>query len=141
MRNVFTMVTAEQRAAALATADPLLNQKGYKPTVMLQPNKIKTMPELFQPRSPTYGGKRTDERHVKKLKQALDIYGEIDRMTVIKLTRKGFVVVDGHHSLEAYKLAGKGNQQVECDWFPGISWRVAWRFIFDGESSSRLSEA
>jgi hypothetical protein len=29
------------------------------------------------------------------------------------------VIVDGHHTLEAYKGAGKGETLITCEWFAG----------------------
>jgi ParB-like chromosome segregation protein Spo0J len=84
------------------------------------------MPVLFQPREfigvDTKNNRATvDEEHVKSLKRAVEIYGEIEPPLVIKLkgpgTPTGFVIVDGHHTLEAYRLAKK--TAIKCVWFPG----------------------
>jgi adenylate kinase family enzyme len=43
----------------------------------------------------------------------------VDPVLVIRIKRTGWVVVDGHHSIAAYKKLGRGEQEVTCDWFQG----------------------
>jgi hypothetical protein len=38
---------------------------------------------------------------------------------VIKLKWDGWVVVEGHHRIEAYKAGGLGDQEITCEWFYG----------------------
>ena len=119
MRAYPTTHEVEER---LADAESKLVRKDHTPTVMLRPNDVKTIPELFQARAFGYNGRNTDRIHVQSLARAIGIYRKIDEpMLVIKLRRTGFVIVDGHHSLEAYKEAGKGDELIECEWFPGTA--------------------
>jgi ParB-like nuclease domain len=118
---LFGQYTTAQREEALADAEHRLDVKDHAPTVELPVKNVKTMPELFQPREffkGADGGRATtDEWHVKSLKRAVSIYGDIDPPLVIKLRGTGFVIVDGHHTLEAYKRAKK--TAIRCEWFAG----------------------
>jgi hypothetical protein len=88
--------------------------------VKLRPSQIKTLPVLFQPRSFSHDESvTTDKEHVKSLAKAISTFGQLDPMTVIRLTGRGFIIVDGHHSLEAYRKAGKNGEEVTCEWFAG----------------------
>jgi hypothetical protein len=117
--------TTEAREEALADAERRLIREGHTPTIFLRPKQIKTMPELFQPRMFSYDGRATDEKHVKELVDGIKTDGKIEPPPlVIKLKHKGFVIVDGHHTLAAYKKV-KENEQIECEWFKGTV-RQAW---------------
>jgi len=112
--------TTLQREAALADAEQRLDHEGHSRTVKVTVNKLKEMPELFQPREFS-GEKHTtvNSDHVKSLAQAIGIYGSIDPPLVVKLKHKGWIIVDGHHTLAAYKKKGMGDEQITCEWFPG----------------------
>jgi ParB-like chromosome segregation protein Spo0J len=117
--------TAKAREEALADAESKLVCEGHKDTVSLYPKQIKIMPELFQPRMFSYDGRATNEKHVKTLVDAIETDGKIEPPPlVIKLRGKGFVIVDGHRTLAAYKKV-KENEQIVCEWFPGTA-RQAW---------------
>jgi hypothetical protein len=112
--------TPQQIEEALAEWGPKLDLNGHTDTKMLRPSQIKTLPVLFQPRSFSHDDSiTTDKDHVKTLTKAVGVFGKLDPMTVIRLKGLGYVVVDGHHSLEAYKKAGKSGEEIECQWFPG----------------------
>jgi ParB-like nuclease domain len=118
---LFGQYTTSQREEALEDAERRLDTKGHTPTVELPVKKVKTLPVLFQPREfigvDAKNNRATvDEQHVKSLKRAVEIYGELEAPLVIKLDT-GFVIVDGHHTLEAYKEAKK--TEVKCKWFLG----------------------
>jgi hypothetical protein len=117
---------AKAREEALAKAEKKLSLQGHPgtktgdvATVSLKPNDVKAIPEIFQPREFTFGLRDTDKTHVTALKQEITIHGELHPPLVIKLKRDGWVVVEGHHRIEAYKAAGKGDQEIKCDWFYG----------------------
>jgi ParB-like nuclease domain len=93
-----------------------LDLEDHKPTVELSLKQIKVLPVLFQPRE-RLDGKTTDTWHVKSLKHAVKVYGDIEPPTVIRLKGTGFVVVDGHHTLEAYKEAKRTT--IKCTWYSG----------------------
>jgi hypothetical protein len=111
--------TPQQIEEALAEWGPKLDRDRHTDTVMLRPSQIKTLPVLFQPRSFSQDESiTTDKDHVKTLTKAARIFGKLKHpMTVIRLKGLGFVIVDGHHSREAYKKAG--TEKIECQWFPG----------------------
>jgi ParB-like chromosome segregation protein Spo0J len=113
--------TARDRKDALIEAELQLTTKGRPSTepafVELLVHQIKLQPELFQPREFSYGFREVDKDHVKKLKRAIDIVGELDPIVVVKLGRK-WVCVDGHHRLEAYR-AVNWQGQIKCEWFSG----------------------
>jgi hypothetical protein len=108
--------TAAERKKALEDAERRIDLEDHKPTVELRVKQIKTMPALFQPRERLDGG-ITDTWHVKSLKRAVQIYEDIEPPLVIRLKGTGFVIVDGHHTVEAYKDAKRTT--VKCEWFPG----------------------
>jgi ParB-like nuclease domain len=117
----FGQYTAAQRKEALEDAERRVDTKRHSPAIELQVKQIKTMPVVFQPRelghTPSGDSKTVDEWHVKSLTRMAIIRGELDPPLVIKLNGKGFVVVDGHHTLAAYKKAKKDT--IKCEWFPG----------------------
>jgi ParB/Sulfiredoxin domain len=112
---------AKTRKEALEKAEKQLTTKGrakVEPAMVeLRPVEIEVKPELFQPREFSYGFREVDRDHVKKLKRAIDIDGELDPIIVVKLG-KTWVCVDGHHRLAAYKLA-KWKETISCEWFGG----------------------
>src|SRR5262245_29000352 len=117
---LFGQYTTAQREEALADAERRLDLKGYTPTKELSVKQIKTMPMLFQAREFIGVDKENnratvDEEHVKSLKRATEIYGDIEPPLVIRLKGTGFVIVDGHHTLEAYKKAKRTT--IKCVWF------------------------
>src|SRR5262249_53047900 len=92
--------TAKEREEALGDAERRRDVKGHTDTVELQVKQLKTMPVLFQPREflgmDGKGNRATvDEEHVKSLKRAVEIQGDIDAPMVIKLKGTGYVIVDG----------------------------------------------
>jgi ParB-like chromosome segregation protein Spo0J len=112
--------TPKQRMEAIAEAETRLDREGHKPLIWLRPNQIKTKPELFQPRTITYGLRSTEDSHVQALITAIRAGDTIKPPPlVIKLRDEGYVVVDGHHTLAAYKGADKGDKKIKCEWFPG----------------------
>jgi ParB-like chromosome segregation protein Spo0J len=114
----FGTYTTLQREEALADAERKLDRQGHSPIAKVPVNKLKIMPKLFQPRefSPDTR-KTTNSEHVKSLTRAVELFGELDPPLVIRLKHKGFVIVDGHHTLEAYQKAGK--TEITCEWFSG----------------------
>jgi hypothetical protein len=62
--------------------------------------EIWTFPQVFQPRRA-----ELDERHLQELVRAIKLRGKLDPVLVIWVGRSA-VLVDGHHRLEAYRLAG-----------------------------------
>jgi hypothetical protein len=111
--------TPKQRMEAIAAAEAQLDREGHKPSIRLRPNQIKMKPELFQPRTITYGLRPTEDSHVQVLMQAIRAGETPPQPVVIKLKDDGYVVVDGHHTVAAYKGAGKGDKKITCEWFPG----------------------
>jgi hypothetical protein len=111
--------TPKQRMEAIAAAEAQLDREGHKPSVRLRPNQIKMKPKLFQPRTITYGLRITEESHVQALIQGVRAGDTPPQPVVIKLKGEGYVVVDGHHTVAAYKGAGKGDKKITCEWFPG----------------------
>jgi hypothetical protein len=87
--------------------------------VLIKPNDIGAIPEIFQPREFTFGLRDHDRIHVKALQQEIRIHGELHPPLVIKLKPDGWIVVEGHHRLAAYKAEGKGDQSIKCRWFRG----------------------
>ena len=113
--------SAKDRREALEKAEKVLTTEGRpkaEPAIVhLRPVEIEVRPELFQPREFSYGFREVDRDHVKKLKRAIDIDGELDPIIVVKLGTS-WVCVDGHHRLEAYKAA-KWDGQISCEWLGG----------------------
>jgi hypothetical protein len=100
--------TPKQRMEAIAAAEAQLDREGHKPSIRLRPNQIKIKPELFQPRTITYGLRPTEDSHVQVLMQAIRAGETPPQPVVIKLKDEGYVVVDGHHTVAAYKGASGG---------------------------------
>ena len=57
--------------AAITAAEAQLDREGYRPSIRLRPNQIKTKAELFQPRTITYGLRTTEDEHVQALIQGI----------------------------------------------------------------------
>jgi ParB-like nuclease domain len=62
--------------------------------------EIKQVPEVFQPR-----GQTLDEHHVQTLVRAIGNHRILDPVLVIQLGQAAYLI-DGHHRLEAYAVAG-----------------------------------
>src|ERR1700730_10492285 len=99
--------SAAEREAALLKAEQD-RVPATATSVVLQPSQIKVMPELFQPREFSYGLHELDTAHVNDLAKVIEINGTVDPVLVIRIKRAGWVVVDGHHSIAAYKKLGSG---------------------------------
>ncbi len=69
-------------------------------------------PELFQPRY-----EALDEHHVQELARTIKRQGDLDPILLLPVGQRG-VVIDGHHRLDAYKLACVTNT-VPVNWFCG----------------------
>jgi ParB-like nuclease domain len=117
---------AKGRQEALAKAQKKLTLEGHPGRnvgdlhrVLVKPNDIGEIPEIFQPREFTLGARDHDRIHVTALTQEIRNRGELDPPLVIKLKRDGWTVVEGHHRVEAYKELGRGDQEIQCDWFYG----------------------
>jgi ParB-like nuclease domain len=105
---------------AVTTAEQQLERPpdGKAKTIKLRPAEITTRPELFQPREFSMGLREVDPRHVKKLRKAARIKGELkDPIVVVKLGGV-WTCVDGHHRLEAYRKE-KRTEPIKCEWFGG----------------------
>jgi hypothetical protein len=105
-------VRAAQKQLDATTERPAPGQQ-----VALAVNEIETRTELFQPRGFYMGVYELDNSFVSKLKREIGIRGELDPVLVIKLGT-AWVVVDGHHRLDAYKRFG-WKEPLTCDWFGG----------------------
>jgi ParB-like nuclease domain len=88
-------------------------------TVLVKPDDIGAIPEIFQPREFTFGARDHDRTHVKALTQTARNVGELEPVRVIKLKWDGWIVTEGHHRVEAYKALGRGDQEIKCEWFYG----------------------
>jgi ParB-like nuclease domain len=131
--------TPKQRIEAIAEAETRLDREGHKPDIWLRANQIKTKPELFQPRTITYGLRSTEDSHVQALITAIRAGDTIKPPPlVIKLRDGGYVVVDGHHTITAYKGADKGDKKIKCEWFPGTV-REAFDVSMARNSEDKLS--
>jgi ParB-like chromosome segregation protein Spo0J len=117
--------STRQREEAALEFEQKLTLEGHTPTVQLRPNQIKTRPELFQQREFTYGLRHLNNDHVKSLTRQVHIYGELDPILVSRLKGVGWVCLAGHHRIEAYKEAGKGDDEVTCDWSKSATARDA----------------
>jgi ParB-like chromosome segregation protein Spo0J len=96
---------AELREAAKSpVTDPLPS--------MLRGDAIKQKPEVFQPR-----GQTLDEHHVQVLARAIRNQGPLDPVLVIQIGGSAYLI-DGHHRLEAYGVAGFG-EPVPVEYFKG----------------------
>jgi hypothetical protein len=111
--------TPKQRMEAVAAAEAQLDREGHKLSIRLRPNQIKMKPELFQPRTITYGLRSTEDSHIQALIQGIRAGDTPPQPVVIKLRDEGYVVVDGHHTVTAYKGADQGDKKITCEWFPG----------------------
>jgi ParB-like nuclease domain len=117
---------AKGRQEALAKAQKKLTLEGHPGPkvgdlhrVLVKPNDIGEIPEIFQPREFTLGARDHDRIHVKALEQEIRNRGELDPVLVIKLKWDGWIVAEGHHRVQAYKELGQGDQEIQCDWFYG----------------------
>jgi hypothetical protein len=105
--------------------------------VRLLPSEIDVLPELFQPReipSRPRGSGYIDKKYTKQLQREIAKVGELDPVVVIKLKKtltnpylksdttpvNQWIIVDGHHRLEAYLKDGWG-EPIECQWFRGTA--------------------
>jgi ParB/Sulfiredoxin domain len=75
-------------------------------------DRIKRAPELFQPR-----GHAEDERHVQELARAIKSSRLLDPMLVMQIGQDAYLI-DGHHRLLAYELAGV-RSLVPVEYFQG----------------------
>jgi ParB-like chromosome segregation protein Spo0J len=75
-------------------------------------DSMKIMRDLYQPRgwADAMTGV-TDERHTKELARNLKQVGDLDPIQIIPIGER-FVVLDGHHRLEAYRAAEKEDAPV-----------------------------
>jgi hypothetical protein len=131
MKHQLGKITAHVTATALQEAEKLLIRPevtGRPVYVELKPQDIRERLELFQPRRPGWGTRTLDTKHVNSLKARITRKGELDPVLVVKLATVNpytgeidgdeWVVVDGHHRLEAYRKA-KHTAAIKCLWFPG----------------------
>ena len=104
--------------------------------------EIEVLPELFQPReipSSPGGSGYIDKKYTKQLQREIAKVGKLDPVVVIKLRRHLknlytkepdatptdlWVIVDGHHRLEAYRKNGR-QDPIECEWFRGTAREAA----------------
>jgi hypothetical protein len=129
--------TTKAWKAALAKVEEQLVRPGADDPkeVLLEIDRITTLPVLFQPREfigrQSTGGDRrsaTDKRFVEKLQRVSNHVGELDPVVVIKITEPGvyggneeqWIIVDGHHRLEAYRKS-KREKPIKCVWFGGTA--------------------
>jgi hypothetical protein len=117
---------AKGRKEALAKAQTRLTLEGHSGRnvgdlhrVRVKPDDIGEIPEIFQPREFTLGLRDHDRIHVKALAQEISNRGELEPVLVIKLKWDGWIVAEGHHRVQAYKELGRGDQEIQCDWFYG----------------------
>ncbi len=132
MKHQLGKITAHVTAKALREAEALLIRPevtdGRPVYVEVKPQDIRERLELFQPRRPGWGTRTLDTKHVNNLKTRITRKGELDPVLVVKLATINpytgeidgdeWVVVDGHHRLEAYRKA-KHTEPIRCQWFPG----------------------
>jgi hypothetical protein len=132
MKHQLGKITAHVTAEALREAETRLvkpDDNGGSPVyIELEPQSIKQRLELFQPRRPGYGLRTLDTNHVNALVTRIKRRGELDPPLVVKLETVNpytgevdgheWVVVDGHHRLEAYRKA-KHTGTIRCQWFGG----------------------
>jgi hypothetical protein len=132
MKHQLGKITAHVTAKALREAEKLLIRpevtQGLPVYVELKPQDIRERLELFQPRRPGWGTRTLDTKHVNNLKRRVTRKGELDPVVVVKFATVNaytgeidgdeWVVVDGHHRLEAYRKA-KHTKPIKCQWFPG----------------------
>jgi hypothetical protein len=114
-------LTPQEFSAAIAAAQKQLDATEERPTpgqqVTLKAEEIETRTDLFQPRGFYLGVYELDKQFVKKLEREVRIRGELEPLLVIKLGSH-WVIVDGHHRLEAYKNL-KWLEPLICVWFAG----------------------
>jgi ParB-like nuclease domain len=132
MKHQLGKITAHVTAKALREAEKLLIRpevsQGRPVYVQVKPQDIRERLELFQPRRPGWGTRTLDTKHVNNLKRRVTRKGELDPVVVVKFATVNpytgeidgdeWVVVDGHHRLEAYRKA-KHTKPIKCQWFPG----------------------
>lgn len=132
MKHQLGKITAHVTAKALREAERLLIRPeatdGRPVYVEVKPQDIGERLELFQPRRPGWGTRTLDTKHVNSLKTRITRKGELDPVVVVKFATVNqytgeidgdeWVVVDGHHRLEAYRKA-KHTKPIKCQWFPG----------------------
>lgn len=119
MKNRPSQINASVVADALQEAEQELEQptSTERPLyVNVKPADIRVRLELFQPRRFSAGLKEVDPKHVKDLETRILRKGDLDPILIIKL--RGWVVVDGHHRLEAYRRL-KRKTAIKCEWFTG----------------------
>lgn len=90
---------------------------GKTASVTLKPRDIETWPDLFQPRTFSYGLRELDQRYVEKLARRINTEGELDPPLVVKINNR-WVCVDGHHRIAAY-VSLKRSKGICCVWFAG----------------------
>ena len=133
--------TTQAAEIALAAAERRLIRPGQEDVIELElrVQDIQTWPTLFQPRIFWGGARETDTQFADKLKRRKSIVEELDPVVVLKLgadtehvtwmdieagkvtedtPAAGWVIVDGHHRLEAYRREDK-QQSIKCSWFGG----------------------
>jgi hypothetical protein len=132
MKHQLGKITAHVTAKALRDAERLLIRPevadGRPVYVEVKPQDIRERLALFQPRRPGYGTRTLDTKHVNNLKRRVTRKGELDPVVVVKFATVNpytgevdgdeWVVVDGHHRLEAYRKA-KHTAAIKCQWFSG----------------------
>src|ERR1700733_12866220 len=132
MKHQLGKITAHVTAKALREAERLLirpeGTEGRPMYVEVKPQDSRERLELFQPRRPGWGTRTLDTQHVNNLKRRVTRKGELDPVVVVKFATVNpytgeidgdeWVVVDGHHRLEAYRKA-KHTKPIKCQWFPG----------------------
>jgi hypothetical protein len=117
---------AKGREEAIAKAQRKLTLEGHPGSkvgdlhaVLVKPDDLGAIPEIFQPREFTFGARDYDRTHVKALEQEARIHGELGPILVINLKSDGWIIAEGHHRVEAYKSLGRGDQEITCEWFYG----------------------
>jgi hypothetical protein len=116
-RGGFATAAQSQEALLRAERQLVRPSKEQERKVFLRPSELETLPALFQPREIALGRRATNKRHVERLQRRMKIEPELDPITVIKL-RNRWVVVDGHHRLDAYQKERREGT-IECEWFDG----------------------
>lgn len=120
MKKRPSQINAKVVADALREAERELEQPSSteRPLyVSVKPDNIATRLELFQPRRFSAGLREVDPKHVKDLATRITRKGDLDPILIIKLAGC-WVVVDGHHRLEAYRSL-KRKAAIKCEWFTG----------------------
>lgn len=91
-----TALKEAERAYATVEKPPERGQE-----VSIAVSDIFTDNSIFQPREFSYGWRDVDKKHVAKLAKTISNVGELDPISVVKLWRGQWYVVDGHHRLAA----------------------------------------